>query len=145
MGVRLPAHPRKCGENGGSIAVPLTPAAHPRKCGENFKAGNRVDPFDGSSPQVRGKQPYGVGVEPSPRLIPASAGKTIAAPVEMLSRAAHPRKCGENRRSEGKPVPRGGSSPEVRGTFTILYRPLPPDGLIPAGAGNIHSCSLSKS
>ena len=137
MGVRLPAHPRKCGENGGSIAVPLTPTAHPRKCGENRRSEGKPMPRGGSSPQVRGTYfkyivgDHGIG------LIPAGAGNIYQVWAEKMEHMAHPRRCGEHHRIRRHMLKHRGSSPQVRGTlvFGVFY--VDGGGLIPAGAGNI--------
>ena len=90
--------PARAGKTGGSVCRSASQAAHPRACGENGGGFGLGGPFLGSSPRVRGK-PSGrsPGWRP-PRLIPARAGKTLAAELSTTPGAAHPRACGENRR-----------------------------------------------
>ena len=74
-------------------------AAHPRVCGENGLGAPEFTHEFGSSPRVRGKQHLRIRDQLSNGLIPACAGKTmysIGRPVEIR---AHPRVCGENRKS----------------------------------------------
>ena len=71
--------------------------------------------FSGSSPLTRGK-PH---LEPAGRdrrgLIPAHAGKTFQAELEMIQERAHPRSRGENACSTLLPLAQMGSSPLTRG------------------------------
>ena len=110
-------------------------AAHPRRCGENFIPVSQSVLPAGSSPQVRGKLSALVLEHLENRLIPAGAGKTGLRDIPERSRAAHPRRCGENSVSTGSNSSDAGSSPQVRGKrlesgVPCLYRRL-----IPAGAG----------
>ena len=113
--VRLPAHPRACGENRNF------PEYRPKRLG--------------SSPRVRGKPRRRPRKRVPPRLIPARAGKTRPGTCATLRRAAHPRACGEN------PVPAiatevaAGSSPRVRGKPGADRAALGRGRLIPARAG----------
>ena len=112
-------------------------AVHPRVCGE---LPCRTSPFTtdtGSSPRVRGTPHRPDPRRRGDRFIPACAGNSVSVSVWLLSRAVHPRVCGElparldcehDRRrfipacagnsceshlpSDGQ----GGSSPRVRGT-----------------------------
>ena len=89
----------------------------------------------GSSPLTRGKP--GLHLQPrlASRLIPAHAGKTLAA-VEWAPRGeAHPRSRGENLKPGGQGLATRGSSPLTRGKlFDNVGKDLP-FGLIPAHAG----------
>ena len=109
--------------------------AHPRRCGENKPAFRLGYQLPGSSPQVRGKQPYPQQLLPLNRLIPAGAGKTKKKNSEPETDPAHPRRCGEN-----IVIPRTfstipGSSPQVRGKLLWILRRFLLHRLIPAGAG----------
>ena len=109
--------------------------AHPRVCGENSKSSEQDWKYSGSSPRVRGKQTHEEAEDLESGLIPACAGKTLAAGGGRISPGAHPRVCGENAflmRPATKP---GGSSPRVRGKHRSKERRSPPAGLIPACAG----------
>ena len=109
--------------------------AHPRACGENVVCSAMSFGFPGSSPRVRGK-PHRQRQPPDEAgLIPARAGKTRARAAAMAVVPAHPRACGENRRTRTDPPPRPGSSPRVRGKQDRRHHPLQPRGLIPACAG----------
>ena len=89
--------------------------AHPRVCGENYM--NRLTDVQdtGSSPRVRGKQRVCILSRFISGLIPACAGKTLAASKSQSDNTAHPRVCGENSRPEVRQSTAPGSSPRVRG------------------------------
>ena len=110
-------------------------AAHPRRCGENIPSAEKPIQWVGSSPQVRGKQTSLSAWLPAPRLIPAGAGKTTPENYRYHSRAAHPRRCGENRRMLRSVRGRFGSSPQVRGKSIYAIVAGLAVRLIPAGAG----------
>ena len=89
--------------------------AHPRVCGENLSAECGLSGSEGSSPRVRGKLRWAIGVGWADR--------------------AHPRVCGENLRPLGPKETFHGSSPRVRGK-PGMYTKNPVEGrLIPACAG----------
>ena len=54
------------------------------------------------------------------RLIPAHAGKTFQAELEMIQERAHPRSCGENRRNAETRARLQGSSPLMRGKLRAI-------------------------
>ena len=70
--------------------------AHPRACGENQQTSIASRCLVGSSPRMRGKRNFIEFVLPRVGLIPAHAGKTLAAPSPPCNMQAHPRACGEN-------------------------------------------------
>ena len=72
---------------------------------------------------------------PEARLIPARAGKTLWFAVSGTTGLAHPRACGENKRSLGAARQTAGSSPRVRGKPIVAPVEHDPPGLIPARAG----------
>ena len=130
------AHPRSRGENQArqtgalrsSGSSPLTrgkpcrkllrvraAAAHPRSRGENFACGAAIAKNVGSSPLTRGKLLSSSSLMPSPRLIPAHAGKTEALEWAARELGAHPRSRGENMTPESDARPNRGSSPLTRG------------------------------
>ena len=150
------AHPRVCGENplpGGAHGAPggLIPAcagkttsptpcgstgrAHPRVCGENLLASALAAWWLGSSPRVRGKRQELEAVDEQPRLIPACAGKTDPARVDVHCARAHPRVCGENSIPASRVATSRGSSPRVRGKLGHGPCGLRAARLIPACAG----------
>ena len=113
--VRLPAHPRACGENRNF------PEYRPKRLG--------------SSPRVRGKRPDLVSGEVGARLIPARAGKTRSGVAVRSSSSAHPRACGENWSTASRRSTASGSSPRVRGKRLQAAPHRSDAGLIPARAG----------
>ena len=69
------------------------------------------------------------------RLIPACAGKTLAAEFGTLLLPAHPRVCGENAVAAGAAASAAGSSPRVRGKRSRRNPRRYRSRLIPACAG----------
>ena len=108
----IPAHAGKTCIRSGSLP---RYKAHPRSRGENFS----VFPFGlsgaGSSPLTRGKLLRCRGGRWVCRLIPAHAGKTIAAFADWATSTAHPRSRGENEGDEVAEAYVSGSSPLTRG------------------------------
>ena len=94
--------------------------AHPRVCGENGRMGGTPGRPSGSSPRVRGKLGEREGGEVGPGLIPACAGKTRRHAAASDRARAHPRVCGENRRGTSSPLSGCGSSPRVRGKLLVV-------------------------
>ena len=93
----------------------------------------------GSSPRLRGAhQPPSVEKN-GWGLIPASAGSTIGRTSDTILVTAHPRVCGEHRRSTSKRILLWGSSPRLRGARVDLGGGGEPKGLIPASAGSTWS------
>ena len=110
-------------------------AAHPRVCGENGGSGAGVEVGDGSSPRVRGKHNVTPGGGEDARLIPACAGKTLGTARTGRPTPAHPRVCGENNANVDPLTALVGSSPRVRGKRRIHVREPQGVRLIPACAG----------
>ena len=89
----IPAHAGKTAVgNGVHFGVP----AHPRSRGENWQLSESRSAVSGSSPLTRGKRSVVGGDLVGDRLIPAHAGKTVAAWLACAACAAHPRSRGEN-------------------------------------------------
>ena len=122
-----------------------TKSAHPRVCGENFWDSATTRLAQGSSPRVRGKLGDLTVSDPTNRLIPACAGKTIPFHPLGFAEQAHPRVCGENHRSCPGRALRPGSSPRVRGKPAQAPRPKTSRRLIPACAGKTSGTSSSPS
>ena len=118
--------PTPCGSTG---------RAHPRVCGENLLASALAAWWLGSSPRVRGKRQELEAVDEQPRLIPACAGKTDPARVDVHCARAHPRVCGENSIPASRVATSRGSSPRVRGKLGHGPCGLRAARLIPACAG----------
>ena len=89
--------------------------AHPRVCGENLAKYTPGRRSAGSSPRMRGKLIHATSARRNPGLIPAYAGKTAWQPRLQAQRPAHPRVCGENRRTLYIRHTATGSSPRMRG------------------------------
>ena len=104
-------------------------------CGENYVEQRAASQCRGSSPRVRGKPGLTVTSDPASRLIPACAGKTIAAYPRNGYAAAHPRVCGENVYPASCKRASMGSSPRVRGKLKSMFSAAKNAGLIPACAG----------
>ncbi len=80
---------------GRGMAIPDS-QDHPRVCGEHdSSAVDGVVPL-GSSPRMRGAQPYKYLGEARRRIIPAYAGSTFDDWMVKYSREDHPRVCGEH-------------------------------------------------
>ena len=128
----IPAHAGKT--NTFKLAAIVT-QAHPRACGEN---GTTLEDWHwalGSSPRMRGKREMRLLMRQLAGLIPAHAGKTLAAfPIDCNNRA-HPRACGENVGLKPGSSELGGSSPRMRGKRTLLFNRYMATRLIPAHAG----------
>ena len=88
---------------------------HPRECGANALTTADGKNRRGSSPRVRGKRVVSRAHGCVPRIIPASAGQTVASSIAMASAPDHPRECGANREGVYDAFSIGGSSPRVRG------------------------------
>ena len=78
-----------------------------------------------------------------PGLIPAGAGQTIRRSPGSSAPGAHPRRCGADNVSLPGPTVKWGSSPQVRGRRFASGSWWSPVGLIPAGAGQTDSASMS--
>ncbi len=97
---------------------------HPRTCGEHRCRCRANCRACGSSPHVRGTcAVHEVQGKPG-RFIPARAGNITAHPKYFILPPVHPRTCGEHNNIQGKTGLGPGSSPHVRGTFTLSLRRL---------------------
>ena len=115
------------------------PPAHPRRCGADGDGAHCVSLSPGSSPQVRGRLRGTAAGVLGGGLIPAGAGQTTAWRTTFSLFAAHPRRCGADRRSPARRRLVRGSSPQVRGRQRAQRREEKMHGLIPAGAGQTRS------
>ena len=108
----IPAH---AGKTRRSRRISPSSGAHPRSRGENLRLYGLGALNEGSSPLTRGKHVESDVDFHCPGLIPAHAGKTFQAELEMIQERAHPRSRGEN---DGAALPEWvleGSSPLTRG------------------------------
>ena len=116
---------------------------HPRVCGEHLVASIAFARTVGSSPRMRGTRRPAIQRPCRERFIPAYAGNTTASNTTSVSRAVHPRVCGEH-----TPIfirlrcPRG-SSPRMRGTPRKARGNCDKRRFIPAYAGNTRSTTAT--
>ena len=94
---------------------------------------------EGSSPLTRGKLRRPDRCEPTARLIPAHAGKTLCVRCSFDPGRAHPRSRGENQAAANARTNDTGSSPLTRGKPRAAGRARPRCRLIPAHAGKTAS------
>ena len=128
----IPAH---AGKTSCGLASRDECGAHPRSRGENARSLVELLRVMGSSPLTRGKHVIRKCVNIWHGLIPAHAGKTFQAELEMIQDRAHPRSRGENRALADVTPPCGGSSPLTRGKHLGATKTQLRKGLIPAHAG----------
>ncbi len=110
--------------------------AHPRDCGERSIGADTARKAAGSSPRLRGTRYRDATELRVWGLIPATAGNARRPSMLRTRTRAHPRDCGERRRSVPFDVPAMGSSPRLRGTLSQPHNLIEIRGLIPATAGN---------
>ena len=128
----IPAHAGKTWPCASSVE---RKPAHPRSRGENADRSSPTSGGTGSSPLTRGKRPRAPHLRAAHRLIPAHAGKTLAAPRGRRGSSAHPRSRGENVGSSSRATSCRGSSPLTRGKLRFGTLGVLVGGLIPAHAG----------
>ena len=112
-------------------------------CGANSATAIVGDSPLGSSPRVRGERAALRPARPSPRIIPACAGRTTKDNVPPTITEDHPRVCGANRVMDCIDEDIAGSSPRVRGEPMPRYQRLGLHRIIPACAGRT-SCGPSR-
>ncbi|RYQ46227.1 hypothetical protein PG1780B_1257 [Bifidobacterium pseudolongum subsp. globosum] len=128
----IPAH---AGQTASSrIPTPARPD-HPRACGANSTAQPAGCSCIGSSPRMRGKQPWSREHTHQVRIIPAHAGQTGFHSRTPICRPDHPRACGANRRATRSTGCMIGSSPRMRGKQRISGEQCGRRRIIPAHAG----------
>ena len=127
--------PARAGKTCRSSLLMAPRSAHPRACGENVWESCKCGSPGGSSPRVRGKLEQADRVPVGRGLIPARAGKTVAAGARWTWARAHPRACGENDEVAEQEMRDLGSSPRVRGKPVGDYVLDEQGRLIPARAG----------
>ena len=127
--------PARAGKTRRARPATVRVPAHPRACGENRVRAVFDTVVVGSSPRVRGKHIHIFPTQHIHRLIRARAGKTSARVASPARSAAHPRACGENDGFHDAVGGELGSSPRVRGKRPHPHRRGHRAGLIPARAG----------
>ena len=109
--------------------------AHPRAYGENAEGVASRFAVAGSSPRIRGKPSFTVGISSTSGLIPAHTGKTACAASAPRKKWAHPRAYGENHLRALSKSSRPGSSPHIRGKHQTRGVMQPMRRLTPAHTG----------
>ena len=122
-----------------SVTLFLSPA-HPRSRGEHVIQSLSASKTGGSSPLARGTRDGETQVRRATRLIPARAGNTLHPVVGVLMLEAHPRSRGEHNPGSSSVGLGCGSSPLARGTPRSRPTRCYAIRLIPARAGNTHTC-----
>ena len=114
----------------------LIPARdHPRTCGEKMDGVKKGTLALGSPPHMRGKGKVFFGADLSSGITPAHAGKSGSHCSRNFSDWDHPRTCGEKQSFAGKPLPRLGSPPHMRGKVSHSGKRWCCYGITPAHAG----------
>ena len=90
----------------------------------------------GSSPRMRGAVNWEVVAGAAARIIPAHAGSSARADVQVAARGDHPRACGEQVPAPGRFLCLLGSSPRMRGAEVQFSAVKCRSGIIPAHAGS---------
>ena len=132
----IPAH---AGKTLADVVRAIVGGAHPRACGENGGTGADLFGFAGSSPRMRGKPRLATVSAMRSGLIPAHAGKTFPALMVSFKVGAHPRACGENANRLSVNTDQSGSSPRMRGKRSLDRCLVKAERLIPAHAGKTDS------
>ena len=131
--------PARAGNTGPSSWYPDGRPVHPRSRGEHsFVVAGFLGKI-GSSPLARGTRLAEANPPRWVRFIPARAGNTVSAPVQLDQSKVHPRSRGEHRGQSSKRTFPAGSSPLARGTHAAPVRRADPVRFIPARAGNTAS------
>ena len=91
----------------------------------------------GSSPRIRGKSGQLQTATSGVRIIPANTGKIEGATRIVTEMGDHPREYGENRLPPGSHTATAGSSPRIRGKYTLHNRRSDAARIIPANTGKI--------
>ena len=112
---------------------------HPRLRGEHSWAGFASAMLYGSSPPARGTRRAVAVVHALDWFIPACAGNTRPASVDLPDRPVHPRLRGEHHVAGSRTHPKDGSSPPARGTRPIDVHRNERTRFIPACAGNTYN------
>ena len=110
-------------------------AVDPRGCGGDASSVVWGEAAGGRSPRVRGRPMWLLRFPAMGRSIPAGAGETFSLDAQGRSSGVDPRGCGGDHHSTSPVAGTNGRSPRVRGRQTTVKKQVPPDGSIPAGAG----------
>ena len=127
--------PACAGEPRGGPSSCNIPRVYPRVCGGTKYPDPRDFLPDGLSPRVRGNHPERPTLRVHDRSIPACAGEPAASRPHTKKEPVYPRVCGGTPISTGRSPSIAGLSPRVRGNHQRFQFRHPPEGSIPACAG----------
>ena len=116
---------------------------HPREYGENVARWRLLCGFRGSSPRIRGKLADVFQCLFRCGIIPANTGKMATIMIWARRGWDHPREYGENHWWSPSRAPKSGSSPRIRGEYSLAKEWPHVNGIIPANTGRICSRCLS--
>ena len=128
-----------------SISMHLRLPDHPRACGENISDFSCDNLRDGSPPRMRGKPQTILYASDNFRITPAHAGKTSSLKSVPCGDTDHPRACGENLFLIFGSQLFGGSPPRMRGKLTGVLAVTLLMRITPAHAGKTILVTCSKS
>ena len=97
----------------------------------------------GSSPRIRGESDTNDLIALNERIIPANTGRIFSSTVAAAEIADHPREYGENLWRLRTPAPPLGSSPRIRGEWSINLTLRRFGRIIPANTGRIPASQAS--
>ena len=128
--------PALAGNTETDALLDLRSGDHPRACGEHNTPPMSATESTGSSPRLRGTRRHCRLCEQRTGIIPALAGNTAHDGISPYYARDHPRACGEHSELVSTVTNLPGSSPRLRGTRWVKWRPYSRVGIIPALAGN---------
>ena len=136
--------PACAGEPDDSVHYRSPPTVYPRVCGGTAESpyGDTLD--QGLSPRVRGNPALSAQASALLRSIPACAGEPTLCWCAPTAGRVYPRVCGGTLYTSPPELLPMGLSPRVRGNPPRACHASPPDGSIPACAGEpseIHPCT----
>ena len=127
--------PACAGEPPGQSSGGWLAAVYPRVCGGTASPTWPAALSPGLSPRVRGNHLANPAAACCGRSIPACAGEPLSLSGSLALAEVYPRVCGGTRLRPGRPAPRSGLSPRVRGNLYHDIWGKPESGSIPACAG----------
>ena len=132
--------PADAGNTGAAASPVIRLPVHPRGCGEyDNTPPEQLERF-GSSPRMRGILQRHAIHRAAHRFIPADAGNTRSPPRRPCPATVHPRGCGEYMTGPIGSRCSYGSSPRMRGIRRRIGNCVRFCRFIPADAGNTQKC-----
>ena len=135
MGISLGSIPARAGEPHEQDHEGRPTGVYPRACGGTPVYPRRRDVYRGLSPRVRGNPDPSDAPGAFRGSIPARAGEPRSGAAHTAARWVYPRACGGTPHGSRAWCSRPGLSPRVRGNRLEPEREDPPEGSIPARAG----------